>query len=302
VIGNQVLRAARHGIAVRDNSRPFVFNNQVMSSTVGIDVRGARALLADNVVTQNSIGLQQQDARGRSGWVTLLNTAIAGNVSDVEANSTARTTELNAGDPSNADVQRSVRLMHGVQAVSQQAGLPSSWSELIPVAPRDAQVFEEDFTSVSDGWVPQGGALRLDKRDVSLIATLDKRRGGMRRVVDWNVTGDTAVLLLEVAGRDVDDVAVLVNTAERTIRQRAVLSSTPGAYRYVAVRLPPGHYRSIGLEAMPRRTGWEIDPATGFMELRKSRLELAGYQLLQAQGKVLEGRRSVAMTPASSRH
>ena len=137
--------------------------------------------------------------------------------------------------------------------------------------------------SLADGWTPVGGVLRLEKRDGILLATMEKRRGGMRRSVEWNLTRDSALLVLEVAGRDIDAVSVTVNSTNGPISQRLSVAPTFGVYRYVTVKLPPGRYNWIALEAMPRSSGWEIDTRTGFLELRNSRLELAGFWLLPMQ-------------------
>jgi hypothetical protein len=169
---------------------------------------------------------------------------------------------------------------YGIAAVRGRDAQIASWSDSQRLAPMDAQDFEEDFASVSDGWFGQGGVLRLEKRKGTLSATLEGRRGGMYRPVDWQIASDSALLLLEVSGRDVNNVTVTVSGAEHTVTRQVPLGAAPGTYDYIVIVLPPGAYNQVLLEATPQRTGWEIDPVTGFRELRRSRLELASYQLL----------------------
>ena len=284
ILGNQLIGAVERGIAIDGSSAPVIFNNRVTDSGVGIDARGgALVRLFNNLVAKNAVGLLQDQAGGRGAWVKQLNNAIDGNVSETEIDQSARTTELEANKPTTAAVQNLLLLANGLRVNSGNAGLVTSWTDVAPLSPLDHQQFEENITSLADGWQPYGGVLRLEKRDGMLLSTLEKRRGGMRRAVDWNLQRDSALLILEIAGRDVDAVNVNVLSATGPITQRVTISATFGFYRYVSVKLPPGQYSEVALEAMPRSSGWEIDPRTGFLELRNSRLELAGYWLLPIQ-------------------
>jgi hypothetical protein len=281
ILGNHILSAGGSGVAINHDSDPVVFSNEITGTAVGVDVRGgSEPLLVNNSITKNAIGLQQDQARGRGGWAKVIHNGIADNTSDTEIDGSSLLSELQVTGASSVAAREAILMNAGIATVRGRGPQIASWADAARRAPLDAQDFEENFASVSDGWFGQGGVLRLEKRAGVLSATLEKRRGGMYRPVTWTVGSDSALLVLELSGRDVSNVTVTVTGAANPVTRQVQLGAAPGTYSYVVLSLPPGTYNQLLLEATPQRTGWEIDPVTGFQELRRSRLELAGFQLL----------------------
>ena len=129
ILGNQVISAAERGVSIDGNSAPIIFNNQITGTDIGVEARGgALVMLFNNVVTRNRIGLMQDQAGGRGAWVKLLNNAIAGNVSDTEADQSARTTELEASNRSARGAQSLILQTFGLRTSGDANGLATSWA------------------------------------------------------------------------------------------------------------------------------------------------------------------------------
>jgi hypothetical protein len=135
---------------------------------------------------------------------------------------------------------------------------------------------------------------------------VERSVGAATRSVDWTIAGpDSATLVFEAQGRDIDSVRTVVGSGRGQVvhvyqpdneqggdrvagKSVAVarglqLSGNLHTFHYVIMRVPPGHYTTLSVEAIPRPGLSHIKRSTGLSVLKAGRLEFRGFALYPSQ-------------------
>ncbi|HXE57635.1 MAG TPA: right-handed parallel beta-helix repeat-containing protein [Gemmatimonadales bacterium] len=315
VIGNRITGSGDKGISIGEASHPVVFNNYVTRSTRGIEIKDlSEPVLLNNVLEENGTGIRADRKNwryGGGGWAKLANTVLRGNERDYDLDAYARLTlpeppakpgtrEAAAAGSAPADDLGWLYAQHGIALASPAAGLASGWTAVAALRPRVSVTFEEDFGSVSDGWIGTGGVRWVEKHHLTLAAAVQQEPGTIHRSIDWDVAAadSQAVAVFELAALDAVDGRVTLVSDRGSVSRPFEPSGDLARFHYVAVPLPPGRYREIRISVTPVAGLTKLQRRTGLVELRSGRLELRGYRLLvlpRTIGAPAPGPRSVAL-------
>lgn len=317
IIGNVIRGSEDKGISIGEASRPFIFNNLIEHCNRGMEVKDrSEPIVLNNEFVGNKIGFRERRKNwqyGGGGWPTIVNTVFRDNKVQHLSDPFSRLTGIGVVGLDSANSVETAGDMSWFYArfgirVDQPAapGRVANWS-FVPARPAiDQDLFDDDFGPISDGWVPSGGTTRLEKRRDVMVLEAERTTGIASRQVDWQIAGpDSATLVLEVQGRDVDSAMVVVGSDRGSIthsfrpdddaspersamRAAAVarglaLSGNLHTFHYIIVRLPPGHYTSLSVAADPRPGVSHVQRSTGLSVLRHGRLEFRGFALYPGQ-------------------
>jgi parallel beta-helix repeat protein len=316
IIGNVMRASDDKGISIGEASRPFIFNNLIDHCNRGIEVKDrSEPIVLNNEFVGNKVGFRERRKNwqyGGGGWPTFVNTIFVKNKVTHLTDPFSRMTGIGlVGLDSTSTVDSAGDLRwfyarYGLRVDHPAPGRVTEWSFIPPVPPMDEDLFEDDFGPVSDGWEPSGGTTRLEKRRDVLTMEVERSTGVATRRVDWMITGpDSATLVFEAQGRDIDSVRIVAGSDRGRVvhvyqpdneqagdqsggKSAAVarglqLSENLHTFHYVIMRVPPGHYTSLSVEAIPRPGLSHIRRSTGLSVLKAGRLEFRGFALYPGQ-------------------
>ncbi len=316
IIGNVIRGSDDKGISIGEASRPFIFNNLIEHCNRGIEVKDrSEPIVLNNEFVGNKVGFRERRKNwqyGGGGWATFVNTVFRDNKVTHLTDPFSRMTGIGlVGLDSATAVDTAGDLSwfygrYGLRVDHPAPGRVTEWSFIPPVAAIDEDLFDDDFGPISDGWEPSGGTTRLEKRRDVLTMEVEKVTGAATRAVDWTLAGpDSATLVFEAQGRDIDSVRIVVGSDRGAVthvfhpdneqagdqakgKSVAVarglqLTGRLHTFHYIVVRVPPGHYTSLSVEATPRAGLSHIKRSTGLSILRAGRLEFRGFALYPGQ-------------------
>jgi len=316
IVGNVIRGSDDKGISIGEASRPFIFNNLIEHCNRGMEVKDrSEPIVLNNEFIGNKVGFRERRKNwqyGGGGWATIVNTVFSQNKVRHLSDPFSRVTGVGVeGLDSTAAVDsvgdlRWFYARYGIQVDHPAPGRVSGWSFVPPVPPIEEDRFDDDFGPISDGWEPSGGTTRLEKRRDVLTMEVEQATGAATRSVDWTIAGpDSATLVFEAQGRDIDSVRIVVGSDRGSVihvfrpdneqggdqakgRSAAVarglqLSGNLHTFHYIVVRVPPGHYTTLSVEATPRPGLSHIKRSTGLSVLRAGRLEFRGFALYPGQ-------------------
>lgn len=266
VVGNTITDSSDKGISIGEESRPLVLNNTILRCQKGLEVKDRSApLIAHTLVDGGPVGVDANKKNwryGEAGWPTFVRSSIQGSESAFAVRDDAKHTLAHSrlGDAElvvEGDF-RWIQAQFGFEPNTSELGLAPRLELTAPRAPLHELRFQENFVSPTDGWRPQGGVTRLVKRKRDLVATLRGVEGAFELDVDWDLSDEALHYELVVEARTADlasaEVALTSDAANFT-RSRLFLCDAPGQYRYTAVRIPPGAYRTLRFHATPNKVG-----------------------------------------------
>jgi len=304
IIGNVIRGSGDKGISIGEASRPFIFNNLIEGCTRGIEVKDrSEPVILNNELNSNGVGLRERRKNwryGGGGWATVVNSLFRDNGVSLERDSLSRVTsagavgiEADSAGDSVPDLGWLYR-RHGIAADSIVPGRLGQWTEVHATPPLEEFRFVDDFGPISDGWQASGGITRLDKRHDALRLHVERLPGSAARRIDWNLErGGT--LVLEVAGRDLAGVRVVVYSGKDSVSRAFQTAEDLSDFQYVVVPLPPGRYDGVRLEADPRAGLSHSQSADGLFVVRAGRLEVRSLAVYHSTaGSVLSTAAAVA--------
>ena len=320
IIGNVIRASDDKGISIGEASKPFIFNNLIENCNRGFEVKDrSEPIVLNNEVVGNKIGFRERRKNwqyGGGGWATIINTVFRNNKVRHLSDPFSRITGAGlVGLDSTSNVENVGDLTwfyaHYGISVDQPAkpGRVANWSFVAKAPVLDQDLFEDDFGPISDGWVPADGTTSLEKRRDVMVMEVEQTTGSATRSVDWTVTGpDSATLVLEEQGRDVDSALIVVGSAGASITRSFRPDDDPAAdrsamraaavargltlsdnlhdFHYVILRVPPGHYTSLSVFAVPRTGLSHVKRSTGLSVLNHGRLEFRGVTLYPGKSDV----------------
>lgn len=282
IVGNRIAGAGDKGISIGEASHPFVFGNRIEGSVRGLEVKDRSApLLLHNEVVGNGVGLVQQLKNwryGDGGWATVVNSVFDHNQVRWEMDSVSRWTLAGVrGLDSLPAVPVDPWWLYGSMGVSvpdRKPGLPARWSWSAPTPPLVGGTFEDDFGDVADGWRPDGGTTRLEKRRGTLIIEVERVPGRATIGVPWDVGPAGATVVVEASARDLLHVDLVALTDTGTVHRRFEPGGDLAMFQWLAMDLAPGRYRGLAVIAEPRPGLSRIQRTTGLSVLTAGRLEV----------------------------
>jgi parallel beta-helix repeat protein len=286
IADNDIRNSGDKGISVGEDSHPLVFNNLIRGNVRGVEVKDhSEPLLLNNSITDNGVGLRvrrKNPRYGGGGWPKLVNTRFTGNRQVIDRDEFSRITMLGttpesdstSAAPAPVDLPWLYRRF-GITPDSLAQGT-TTWRESAPRSPLDTAGFREDFLAVADGWTGSGGVERLEKWRDNLVLETHGQDAVISRRVDWALT-DPAVVLFELAGRDLENASVTVESD----REKITLPFTPEpdftSYTLLTMTLPPGRYHTVTIRARAVPGLERLGRVTNLLERRNGRLELHRY-------------------------
>lgn len=291
-IANNVITGSQDkGVSIGEASRPVIFNNLIAHCLRGIETKDrSMPIVLNNEFDSNGVGLRERRKNwryGGGGWTTMVLTQFRNNgvTHDVFSRMTLWGTRgvdnVEEGQPAQMTDPAWLYRRLGIQPpASPQLGRLARWERIDPVPPVDSARFHDDFESVSDGWVREGGATRLEKRNEALVMDIERGSGSARKDVRWNLPAG-GQLVIEVAGRDLTGGRlVAVSSTGTETAAPFVVSPNDYEFRFVSLTLPPGSWRQVRIEASP-------NPGLSHSVQRKGRY--AGLSVLKAGKLYLRG-------------
>jgi len=286
IADNDIRNSGDKGISVGEDSHPLVFNNVIRGNVRGVEVKDhSEPLLLNNSITDNGVGLRARRKNpryGGGGWPKLVNTLVTGNREDIERDEFSRITMLGStlGSDSTRVASAPVDLpwlyrRFGITPDSLGQGT-TTWREVAPQPPLDTTGFREDFLAVADGWTGSGGVERLEKWRDNLVLETHGQDAVITRRVDWALT-EPAVVLFELAGRDLESASVTVESDRGTISLPFTPDRDFTTYSLLTMPLPPARYHTITIRARAVPGLEHLGRVTNLLERRNGRLELHRY-------------------------
>jgi hypothetical protein len=134
--------------------------------------------------------------------------------------------------------------------------------------------FADDFESTTDGWVGNARVTGLQKRQGTLVFDAIGGTGSISREVNWALDSAGGILVLELAGRDVQRARVEAEGRRGRIARDVTVSADQTLFSVVEVSLPPDHYSRVTVQLEPIPGLSQVQEATGLSVLRAGRLFL----------------------------
>ena len=131
---------------------------------------------------------------------------------------------------------------------------------------------------MADGWTGSGGVERLEKWRDNLVLETHGREATITRPVHWELR-EPAVLLFELAGRDLHSASVTVVSDRGEISLPFSPDPDFTSYRMLTMTLPPARYHTIRIRARALPGLERLGRITNLLERRNGRLELHRYGL-----------------------
>ncbi len=258
--GNLIRNSGDKGISIGEASSPLVFDNQIEGCQRGIEVKDrSDPIVLNNRLARNGVGIYEDRKNwryGGGGWATVINTSLRDNTEPLRLDSYSRITI------SDDTVAGSLR------------GLGAR--------PLASERFEENFASATDGWSAAGGVTLLEKADAALEAAAERRPGMIGKRVEWEVRGEPATLVLELASHQLDSAEVILVSPGGNLRRALPVSEDPAVFQLARIEVPPGRYTAILIALTPRPRIEKRVRDPGWTELKPGRFWLRGYDLYGA--------------------
>ena len=286
IADNDIRNSGDKGISVGEDSHPVVFNNLIRDNVRGVEVKDhSEPLLLNNTIVGNRVGVaarRKNPRYGGGGWPKLINTWVTDNGKDLERDAFSRITML--GSTLGSDSTRVEEPPENLPWLYRRFGIApdnlgrgtTTWREVASLPPIDTTGFREDFLSVADGWTGSGGVERLEKWRDNLVLETHGREAIITRQVSWQLR-EPAVLLFELAGRDLESASVNVESDRGTISLPFTPDRDFTSYSLLTMPLPPGRYHSITIRARAVPGLDRLSRVTNLLERRSGRLELHRY-------------------------
>ena len=288
IADNDIRNSGDKGISVGEDSHPLVFNNVIRGNVRGVEVKDhSEPLLLNNTITDNRVGVaarRKNPRYGGGGWPKLINTRVTGNGTDLERDEFSRLTVL--GSMLGTDSIRTASAPADLPWLYRRFGVtPDSigqgaitWRDVAPTPPIDTTGFREDFLSVADGWTGSGGVERLEKWRDNLVLETHGREAIITRPVNWELH-EPAVVLFELAGRDLESASVTVVSDRGEISLPFTPDRDFTAYSMLTMTLPPARYHTVRIRARALPGLERLGRISNLLERRSGRLELHRYGL-----------------------
>jgi len=295
IIGNLIRRAGDKGISVGEDSSPVIFANVIEDSSIGIQVKDASTpVVLNNEIRRSGVGIGSHLKNwryGGSGFGFVANTRLEANATPLDADALSRLTAigvrgLDAGDEAAPPASLSWLYRRlGLAVDAPTVGLPGGWRAGAPQPPVAELRFADDFGDVADGWTGSSRVTRLEKRDGVLVVEAEGGAGGVTRDVDWDLTtAGGGVLVVELAGRDIQAVRVEVEGDRGRLTQDATVSADPARFSLVELPLAGDHYRRVTVVLEPTPGLSHIQRTTGLSVIRAGRLTVRSVAVYPAAG------------------
>jgi parallel beta-helix repeat protein len=290
IADNHIRSSGDKGISVGEDSHPLVFNNLIQGNVRGVEVKDhSEPLLLNNTIVDNGVGLaarRKNPRYGGGGWPKLINTRVTGNRRDIERDEFSRISMLGSTLGPDPDSTRVARAPVDLPWLYRRFGITPdrigqgaiTWRAAAAMPPLDTTAFREDFLAVSDGWTGSGGVERLEKWRDNLVLETHGRDAIITRAVDWALR-EPAVLLLELAGRDLESASVTVASDRGDISLPFTPDPDFTSYSLMTMTLPPARYHTIRIRARALPGLERLNRVTNLLERRNGRLELHRYGL-----------------------
>lgn len=288
IADNDIRNSGDKGISVGEDSHPLVFNNVIRGNVRGLEVKDhSEPVLLNNTIVDNRVGIRARRKNpryGGGGWPKLINTLVTGNGEDIERDEFSRIAML--GSTVGTDSSRVTEPPADLPWLYRRFGITPdtigqgaiTWRATAPTPPIDTIGFREDFLAVADGWTGSGGVERLEKWRDNLVLETHGREATITRPVHWELR-EPAVLLFELAGRDLHSASVTVVSDRGEISLPFSPDPDFTSYRMLTMTLPPARYHTIRIRARALPGLERLGRITNLLERRNGRLELHRYGL-----------------------
>ena len=286
IADNDIRNSGDKGISVGEDSHPLVFNNLIRGNVRGMEVKDhSEPLLLNNTITDNRVGLaarRKNPRYGGGGWPKLINTRVTGNGQDLERDEFSRLSML--GSTLGADSARVTSAPAELPWLYRRFGITpdsvgqgtTTWREVAPRPPLDTTGFREDFLAVADGWSGSGGVERLEKWRDNLVLETHGQDAIITHPVTWELR-EPAVVLFELAGRDLASASVTVTSDHGEISLPFRPDPDFTSYTLLTMHLPPARYHTITIRARAVPGLERLGRTSNLLERRNGRLELHRY-------------------------
>ncbi len=300
IFDNRIVDSHDKGISVGEASAPVIFNNVIAGCARGIEVKDlSRPLILNNTLERNGIGIYQDRKNwryGGGGWGLIANTIIRGGGADLRSDPYSRVTlaggveldsvigpggsVLHQEEPKAAPELSWLYRSLGLAAPDGTPGTVARWTPAEAVPPRWGGTFEDDFTSPSDGWTGTGFVNRLEKRNATLVMSVERDAGAIALPVGMDLRNaeSPATAVLELATSDITSAEVTFLSPQGDVTRPLPLSSDPALFQLAVVPLPPRQYTGIRISARPRPRIERV-VSGGVLDLKPGRLFLHQWQV-----------------------
>ena len=256
VVGNTILRAGDKGISVGEASHPVIVANLLRENLVGVEVKdGSEPVLYRNRLEQNGVAIRASRKNWRyaiGGWPKLAENLFADNGTRLVTDTESRMTTTPVAN----------NWVETVYGVTPGEAEPLSWHVGDTRAPLIAQEYGETFPQQLPAWHAVRGIRRIEFTESAMAVSVRPEGGEARLIADFEAT-TSALLVLEVHGRDLLAAEVAVDGSEGSVVEPIDVDST--GFQVVTIPLPPGRYHSIRLSAHALPGLSRTDPVTGLV-------------------------------------
>ena len=277
VVGNTILHSGDKGISIGEASHPIIVGNRLRDNVVGVEIKdGSEPVLYRNQLDHNGVALRVSRKNWRygiGGWPKLVSNVLADNGADIVLDTESRVTQTAIPDA------LAGQWVEAAFAIGAGGPADSPWRLGDLGAPLVWQEYGESFPLPAIAWYGVRGVRRVEIAGPAVVISLRPGGGEARLPVAFEVDTE-ALLVVELAGRDLVDAAVAIDGSSGTISRPIPVDSA--GFQLVMVSLPAGSYQSIRLLGRPRQGLSREDPATGLVVQRYARLSvrrLAVYPL-----------------------
>ena len=294
IVGNRIRNAGDKGISVGEASAPVIFANVIEDSVIGIEIKDRSApIVLNNEIRGSEVGLGSHAKNWRyagSGFGFIANTRFEENETPLDADLTSRLTavgvagfETSALRPDPAALPWLYRRL-GIEMDEPSLGLPRDWRTVTATLPLEELRFIDDFESVADGWTGGPRVTRLEKRQGVLVVEAEGGAGAIGRDVEWNLVSTDGVLVVELAGRDLQQVRIEAEGQRGSVARDVAVPQDPSRFAVVELPLPPDDYRRVTIELEPMPGLSHIQRSTGLSVVRAGRLFLRSIATYPVSG------------------
>jgi hypothetical protein len=227
---------------------------------------------------------------GSSGFAFVANTRLEANATPLDADLTSRLTAIGVDglDVAASDVPRPAALgwlyrRLGIDIGEATLGVPQDWRSVAPLPPVAEFRFVDDFKDNAGGWVGGVHVTRLEKRHDVLVVEAEGASGTIRRDVEWDLrpVGE-AMLVMDLAGRDIQRVRIEVEGQRGNVARDAAIPAEPSRFAVVELAMPADRYHAVTVRLEPTPGLSHFQRTTGLSVIRAGRLLLRSFSVYAA--------------------